>query len=291
MILKANSPWSNSNQYSLFNIRYSLLLAIIILLIGSSCKGAKRASTNSNLKPKSVNFLLKRLVKNDYEPEWLSAKGKLRYEDDYQTFRGTFYLRMRRDSVIWLNVKKFSVEGARILITQDSVYAINRLEKSYIVYPLDQLEQRMGIPLSMEERPKGYETNFRAIQSLLFGYPPLLGDKKNWQAGVIEDKYMLTSDQAIGGQPVMIDYEINSSTFLLHLMRLLQPNTTQLLEIEQGDYHLHEESWNFPYFRQFRIKTPEYGKISIQTELTKVEFNQSVSIKFSIPDHYDRISD
>ena len=111
------------------------------------------------------------------------------------------------------------------------------------------------------------------------------------QSGILVDHYVLSSDVAIGGQAVLIDYEITPETFLLHLLRILQPETQQLLEIEQGDYHEHGDSWNFPYFRHFRIQTPAYGKISIKTELSKVEFDIPTTIRFSIPDHYDRIAD
>ena len=136
-------------------IIYSLLF-FFLLLAGTGCKAGRKAS-KPTLKPKSTNYLLKRMVKNDYEPEWIVAKGKLSFQDDFQSFRGSFNLRIRKDSVIWLNVKKLSIEGARILIDQDSVFAIDRLNKQYIAFPLDQLEQRLGLPLSMEERPKGYE--------------------------------------------------------------------------------------------------------------------------------------
>ena len=273
------------------NLQSTYASLFFILLISSmGCKAGKKAG-KTTLKPKSSNYLLKRIVKNDYEPEWVVAKGKLSFKDEYQSFRGSFNLRIRKDSVIWLNIKKLSIEGARIQINQDSVFAIDRMNKQYVAYPLDQLEQRMGIPLSMDERPKGYETNFRAIQSLLLGYPPILGDKNNIQAGVIEDNYVLSSDVALGGQAVMIDYEIRSQNFLLHLFRLLQPDTQQILEIEQSDYHIHGDSWNFPYFRHFRIKTPDYGNISIKTELSKVEIDVPTSIRFSIPSHYERVSD
>lgn len=59
-------------------------------------------------------------------------------------------LRMRRDSLVWLSVcATMGIEVARIKVSTDSVWVINRLEKAYLAEPLDSVAQRFGMPISL----------------------------------------------------------------------------------------------------------------------------------------------
>jgi len=59
-------------------------------------------------------------------------------------------LRMRHDSLIWLNVTAtMGVEVLRAKISNDSVWLINRLEKTYLAEPLDTVSAQLGMPLSL----------------------------------------------------------------------------------------------------------------------------------------------
>ena len=49
----------------------------------------------------------------------------------------TGQLRMRRDSVLWASVTTLGMEVMRLKMTTDSVWVINRAEKTYLADPLD----------------------------------------------------------------------------------------------------------------------------------------------------------
>ena len=109
----------------------SLILLSFGLLFLTSCASKKGLVQDGKyqqvkLKKRTTNYLLKRLKVNGLDAEWLSARAKINFKDAAQTRKFTANIRIRKDSIIWLNVKKLSVEAFRILVTRDSVYIINR---------------------------------------------------------------------------------------------------------------------------------------------------------------------
>lgn len=85
------------------------------------------------------------IVPENYE--WMSAKmsGELKTEDEAYDFSGN--LRMRRDSTVWITVSgSMGMEGARVLITQDSVIVVNRVDKTYFMEPLSVIAETEHTP-------------------------------------------------------------------------------------------------------------------------------------------------
>ena len=59
-------------------------------------------------------------------------------------------IRMRNDSLVWLSVTAtMGIEVLRAKVSNDSVWVINRLEKTYLAESLDSLSTQLGMPLSL----------------------------------------------------------------------------------------------------------------------------------------------
>ena len=146
--------------------KYSFI-GILIVLFLVSCRSKKTQVVTENIPEKSTRFLLKKLGKRKVDFDWLSAKAKIKYKDDYQRFGATATIRMRKDSVLWFAVKKAGVEAARVQITKDSVYIINRLDKEYMVRGLDYFTREYNLP-----------AEFDALQTVVFGNALFLSNIK-----------------------------------------------------------------------------------------------------------------
>ena len=83
--------------------------------------------------------------------EWLTAKLDIQAEANGQSFNDlSGQLRMRKDSIVWLSVTAtMGVEVLRAKVSNDSVWILNRLEKTYLAEPLDTLALQLGMPLSL----------------------------------------------------------------------------------------------------------------------------------------------
>lgn len=119
------------------------LMAMAVLLLVSSCDPKKKlVSPMAHV--------------TDYE--WMTAKmsGALNVEGEEFPFTGN--LRMKRDSTIWLSVSAFmGMESIRMLVTQDSVVMVNRMNQTYLAEPTSKMAQTMQTP------------SLRELQALLLG--------------------------------------------------------------------------------------------------------------------------
>jgi len=67
-------------------------------------------------------------------------------------FKGT--LRMKTDSVIWVSITGLGFEAARILMRQDSVFVLNKLEKEVFIGDYTIFEQHFGLPINFSMAQK-----------------------------------------------------------------------------------------------------------------------------------------
>ena len=106
-----------------------------LLLVATSC--ASRKKTVVPTPPQSF--------------EWLTANMNIQAEGNGMEFNDLWgQLRMRNDSLIWLSVTAtMGVEVLRAKVSNDSVWLINRLEKTYLAEPLDTVSAQLGMPLSL----------------------------------------------------------------------------------------------------------------------------------------------
>ena len=100
--------------------------------------------------------------------EWMTANLDIQAEGNGMSFDNlSGQIRMRKDSLVWLSVTAtMGVEVLRAKVSHDSVWILNRLEKTYLAEPLDTISTQLGIPLSLP-----------LVQTLLLdnneGFPPV----------------------------------------------------------------------------------------------------------------------
>lgn len=82
--------------------------------------------------------------------EWLTANLDIEAEGNgiSQDLKGQ--LRMRKDSIVWVSVAAtMGVEVLRGKVSSDSVWVVNRMEKTYLAESLDTISDQVGVPLSL----------------------------------------------------------------------------------------------------------------------------------------------
>lgn len=111
------------------------ILFLLTMLLLTSC--ASRKKTVAPAPPQSF--------------EWLTANLSIQAEGNGMAYNDlSGQIRMRKDSIVWLNVTAtMGVEVLRAKISNDSVWLLNRLEKTYLVEPLDSVSAQLGIPLTL----------------------------------------------------------------------------------------------------------------------------------------------
>ena len=252
---------------------FPLLSLLFLLLLGlSACKTSRTlVASNTDLRPRSAKFLKKQLVENQLRADWLSARLRIDYRDEFERTKFNVNLRMRTDSVVWMNIKKVSVEAARVLITPDSIYIINRLDNQYLVKSTDWLQREFGSTFG-----------FSGLQAGILGNPVFLTN--DLEAGIEGDHYRLEgrTDRYVS------EYLIDGLHFALREIRVRDDREKGTATIRQHAYETLTDGQRFPMERDLILEGPE-GEIRMNIEWSKVEINEPKNIIFSIPPRYERV--
>ncbi len=253
---------------SIKNIFWLLFLVILIL---PSCKSKKIISESGKLKKLSSKKILKNLTRNEITAEWLSAKAEVAYSDKSQKQKFVAYVRHKKDALIWMSIRKFNLEIARVMIRPDSVFIINRFGKEYIPRKFDFLTERFNLPI-----------DFYDLQAAIVGKPVFL-NKNELKADIDKKNYTLA---ATSSAQLREKYWIDGAIFVLKKMAFVDKEMARTISFEYDDYQATENEQLFSYFRSIHLDSKEIGNSTIIMKLSKVELNQKKKIKFDVPSSY-----
>ena len=253
-----------------FSFRFFIF---VIVLLSISCKSKKTIIPQTEISEKSTSFLLKTLGKNKVDAEWLSARVKVKYRGEDEKLNATANLRMRKDSVIWFNVKKAGVEAARVQITTDSVYIINRMDKEYTIKGLDFFEKSYNLPSS-----------FEAIQNIVLGNVLYLSNIKP-ESKIKDNQHYLMVEK----DNIRAEYWMEGLTYFLTEMAFTDIRNDRKFNMTFGDYEQVDEKQNFSYFRNLNVSGENTNEVDLDLKLSNVEINKPKSIKFDIPKRYKKV--
>lgn len=252
-----------------------LLFAGCLALVGAGCKGSDKKITVGKpaTQQRPTAFLLKKLQTPTLDnAKTLKAKADLYAEGDGQSISATANIIWIRDSALWLNVKKFGLEGARALITKDSFFLLNRLEKTFMARGLDYLQKEYGLP-----------EGFAALQHTLLGKPWFFSDIQ-LQSALRDSLHCLEGNNT----SCEAAYYLDEGAFRLRREAFVQRHGEQTLRLDFDGFADWPGGGQFPFLRRIEAKDPATGTMRLEIKLRDVELNQDVAFKFE-PGSYKRI--
>lgn len=243
-------------------------------LRNNSLEAAPRPATEN----RSVDFLNNKIAlreKSFQKINSLQAKVQLNTRSEEMSISATGTLIWKRDSLVWLNVKKFGFEALRVLITPDSVQILNRLEKSYSKMALESLRQQFNLP----------ETNtFDALQKTILGLP-IQVPNGTATTSIKDEKHQLRVEYP----QFWADYAIEEGSYHLRKELFLLKKDNSMVALLLDRYQKTEFlPGAFPFSRTIEVNSPATGIQTTQIELESVQLNSNPTYKFEIPDHYSR---
>ena len=143
-------------------IRYLSFLVFISVLI--SCSSSRQIQTG-NIKTDTalngmtsedsiafINNVYDSIQHNKIDFNFFSAKINVNYKDaEDKEYNLNTYLRMKKDSLIWVSVNAvFGIEAMRLLISKDSVKILDKQNKVYTARPVSYLQEVSGLPLDLQ---------------------------------------------------------------------------------------------------------------------------------------------
>lgn len=249
-------------------------LLLFLTLIGAMQSCSKRTSAITAYDVNSEELII-----DEATFDYFQGKANMYFKDDgrKKDVKAQATIRMRRDSVIWINLKAGGgvVQGGKALINRDSICIVNDVDKEFYVFTYPELSKQFN-----------FEVNYDIIQSAALGNLIMVRDPRD---DVEKQKDFFLLRQQSG--TVIISNYINSRTMKLEKLELVEGDTRNTLSINYSNFQLVGEKV-FPYNGSINLVYKTLGGIintSIQMEYNKAEMgDKELNFKFNIPKRYER---
>jgi len=266
-----------------------LFYAIVLIMIAAGCRPAKkvqRIEQSISKKDTSLTVIVTpaidsfSIVKNIVDSidkrridfTSFSAKVKVDYEGKDGSDQATAYVRIQKDSIIWLSLTgALGIEGYRLLISKDSFRLMNKLKKIIQYRSIAYLQEITEVPF-----------DFHSLQDVIIGNPVFIDSNivsyKNTENGLLilmigsVFKNLLTLENT--------DYHIMHSK--LDDVNTLRNRTCDIT------YDAYEKNDDFYFSTKRRISVAEKYKLDINLEFKQYNFNKLQDYPFNIPKNYKR---
>jgi hypothetical protein len=258
------------------------LISLVFISILSSCKSKKLAerrnlnevvsTSKTTASDTFFDYTLSSIKTKQLQFRSLTMRCKVFYDDGKMQQDFTANVRIKKDSIIWLSLTGiFGIEGARMIITQDSVFLLNKLTREYLVRPVSYLSQI--IPLS-----SGYD----ALQNLLIGQLVNIepAEHRIYEA----DSMLILNFQNTNLRQTATLHRQNYTTLDLLLADQL---IKQDLKITFGDYRDLSGS-PFSFLRFIEVNRG-LQKMKINMEVQRYTIDEPLTFPLEVNDSYKRI--
>lgn len=284
---KSERPFSSVYSGSFSRL---LLLAFVLLFGFTSCKTKQKITLNNGkciLDFKNARTLTAHLKASEFKFDRVNAKINVEANIDSADNSFTVTLRMKRDSVIWMSLSKLGIEGARVLISKDSVRFMNRTNNKYFVGDYAYLSKMLNT-----------ELDFEILQSLLVGNSVEFYDEdEKIKPGVDDCMYTLGTVRKKKirkvvekgkelKEPVQSIYMI-PALFKIARIIFFEFNPDRSFDAHFEEYTRLESGQYFPMKMKYTIKAQK--NVIIDLTYTKVALNEEQSFPFKIPETYEQI--
>lgn len=202
---------------------------------------------------------------------YLDSKLKIQYTSEEDNFQAKVVLRMRKDSLIWISISKTGIEGLRILVRQDSIFMIDRLNKEYKSYSYAALSKQLN-----------FDLNYHLIECVLLGNMPL-PQFDSIQLSQENNQWLIKQKE----KNIQIHNYLGLQNALLEQLVLRDEKSNSSLQLDYGDYNYYGEIL-FPHNYQINLQYQQEGKnMATKVHINHVKMlftNEALKFPFNMAD-------
>jgi len=219
-----------------------------------------------------IRQTLEKLGHNHIDFNTFNAKLKVHYEgSDGKDYEFNAFLRIRKDSMIWVSVNAaLGIEAFRLLITPDSVRILDKLKKVVRLRSVNYLQDEVHLPV-----------DFKTLQDLLMGNPIFLDTAR----------IAFYQNEAKGGISLF-----STGTTFRNFLTLSADGTPQHSKLDDTDplrsrtgdmtYGEYDYSSAVPFSTYRKVSVAEKSKVDVEINYKQYKFNEPLSFPFTIPKNY-----
>ena len=200
-----------------------------------------------------------------------SAKVKLDYSDQSgKNQNATVFIKIHKDSLIWVSLTgALGVEGFRAIIKPDTVWLMDKLEKTYTIRSISSLQELTGLPF-----------DFYAMQDVLVGNPIYFTNK-------------IISFETNGSNLTAVSkgkYFKHSLTIDTANNKIVQSKLDDIEETRSRTCFIYFNGYTMQQDRNFStqrdITVTEKTSVNVKLDFKQWTFDESQTYPFNIPKTY-----
>ena len=248
-------------------ITFRVTPVVVLIAITSLLYSCKSSKTISQVTKRSADEVISGLHEQYTDYSFFSAKARMKFNGEESRVGGRMNILAKRDSLIWMNFKKFSIEGARTLIQPDTMWIVYRLDDIYEQGPTDEYLDYYKVNLSFQE-----------LQDLLVGNVP-----------IPKTEELMTYQST---EHYQLSFEYNERIYKYLINENLTLHKASIKDQYERTVVIHFNDYDAKLFakrKDIEIITPEEGVSKISIKFSSVTFDVPKAIKFDIPTHYRRL--
>ncbi len=261
------------------NFMNRLLCIFILLFILEGChrtKSITKTVITPIQKPEAVlpvldanaQIILEQLKSNELSFKEIVAKLKTKVSSPSLNQSFTTNIRWKKGEKIWLSMSIIGIEGARVLITNDSIKIMDKINNRYILKPLSYIKQKTLVDLT-----------FSDIENLLLGQL-IFTDTTKAKYANNETNITINSDGLRFLTNIFFDKSTKKPTTLL----VTDKKYRQSIEATFTNYQV-QLGKSFSMDRELRMKN-ETESFEMIGKFQSIEIKQNLEYPFSINPNY-----
>jgi hypothetical protein len=243
---------------------------LIFFLVG--CKSKQAVATAAANDNTEVSKVINGHYQNQHDFTTLNIRANSKYEDEKQSHSVTADIRIKKDEIIWINIKFIGIPMAKAMITPTKVSYYEKINNTYFDGDFSLLSNWLGTDL-----------DFQKVQNLFLGKAIDDLTKDKWISEINEKLFKLSLPT---NSDVTKEFYFEAANYLLKKETINQESKNRSLEIRYPSYK-EEKAMFLP--NEINIKAEQKGKVAIDIEYKHTTFNEKLSYPFSIPSSYTAI--
>lgn len=268
--------------------RFIYFILFILAITAFSCRTKKVIeSPNATVKLKGADVIqfFDSVKVKEFEFRYLSAKANVSYTDKSgETNSFDINVRMTYDSAIWISITPLlGIEVARVLIRTDSIFLLNRLNRSVMRRDFNYFEDWLRA-----------RVNFEMVQAVIVGNYFQYLEKEKIKSLYDEQPYFIlstlnkrqarrASEEKDPSKPVIQDFWIDGN-YRIARSRITDEPKNRYIE---ASYKNFTEVSGKLFPNNLVVTVASSTPTIIKVEYTKVESEETMQMPFSIPAKYE----
>jgi hypothetical protein len=248
-------------------LKRAIIIFITLPLLIQGC--------SKKVTPVVTGELSKNVSIQEIDFEYFQGKAKLNYNDGKKERDVRATIRVRKDSVIWMNFSVIGVQGGKALINHDSITIVSTVDKEYFVFDYTELTKRFN-----------FKIDYFVIQAAFLGN--LIQTRSSSDKVERQATYDLLAQK---NGTVSIKNYINASLSKIERVELTESDTKNSITLNYTNFQAVEDRV-FPFNGIINLfyKTPGGVLNNVITfEYNKAEVgDKELRFPFNIPRKYDR---